>query len=145
MGVRGTQAGVSPQLKKSPTPFPQSYSSQRMHAWKGLETVSLMWHSLPWMSVRSPVLLAISSKVVNPVFLQEPLRYITVILLVLLGAQQALQHDENGIESDRGLLPSDGFSKLSVRNTYGEIIAHVVGRKENLQHVRTGATPEKPP
>lgn len=98
-----------------------------MHTWKGLETVSLMWHSLPCMSVRSPILLAISSKVVNPVFLQEPLRYITVILLVLLGAQQALQHDENGMESDRGLLPSDGFSKLSVRNTYGEIIAHVVG------------------
>lgn len=85
-----------------------------------------MWHSLPWMSVLPPVLLAIRSKVVNPVFLKEPLRYITVTLLVFLGAQQALQHDENGIERHRGLLPSDGFSKHSVRNTYGEIIAHVV-------------------
>lgn len=88
--------------------------------------MSLMGHSLPWMSVLSAVLSAISSKVVNPVFLKEPLRYITVILLVLLGAQQALQQDENGMESDRGLLPSDGFSKLSVRNTWGEISAHVV-------------------
>lgn len=122
MGRRGGQARV----KEIPCPLSTELCFQRIHRWKGLETVSPMWHSLPWMSVLSPVLSAVSSKVVNPVFLKEPLRYITVILLGLLGAQQALQHDEYGIERDRGLLPSAGVSKLSVRNTWGEGFAHSV-------------------
>lgn len=79
------------------------------------------------MTVSPPILSLIRSKVVNPVFLKEALRNITVILLALLGAQQALPHDENGRETDRGLLPSDGFNKHSTKNTYEEIIAHAVG------------------
>lgn len=78
------------------------------------------------MAVLPPVLSSVRSKVLNPVFLKDALRNIIVILLALLGAQQALQHDENGRETDRGLSPSDGLSKHSTKSTYGEIIAHAV-------------------
>lgn len=71
----------------------------------------LRWHGLPWMTVSPPILSMVRSKVVKPVFLKEALRNISVILLYLFGAQLALQHDENGRETDRGILPSDGLSK----------------------------------
>lgn len=80
------------------------------------------------MTVPRPVLSDVRSKVVNPVFLQEALRNISVTLFALLGAQQALQQNANGRETDRGAQPSDGLSKHSAKKTCGEMIAPGVRR-----------------